>query len=111
MMTGLLSLKGLVKKYEYEMEEERKPLLDIIKLNFPILGGLVDALLQQHSDLAFEILHIICKIFYLANQLIISPHFNSKEALTPWMGLFKQILDNPLRKCLFTLSGRTKPAH
>lgn len=66
-MTGLLSLKGLVKKYEYEMEEERKPLQEIIKQNFPILGALVDALLKETSELALEMLHIICKIFYISN--------------------------------------------
>jgi hypothetical protein len=29
-MTGLYGLKGLVKKYEYELEEEREPLFYII---------------------------------------------------------------------------------
>lgn len=41
-MTGLLGLKGLCKKYEYELEDERKPLYDIIAATFPILGGLVN---------------------------------------------------------------------
>jgi len=44
-MTGLLALKGLVKKYEYEMEKERDPLHEVIKQNFPVLGSLVDGLL------------------------------------------------------------------
>lgn len=29
-LTGLLGLKGLCKKYEYEMEEERVPLYEIV---------------------------------------------------------------------------------
>jgi hypothetical protein len=29
-MTGLYGLKGLVKKYEYELQEEREPLYGII---------------------------------------------------------------------------------
>lgn len=41
-MTGLLGLKGLCKKYEYEMEDEREPLFDIIKATFGILGGLIN---------------------------------------------------------------------
>ena len=60
-------MKGLVKKYEYEMEAERLPLQEIIKQNFPILGSLVDALLKESNELALEMLHIICKIFYISN--------------------------------------------
>jgi hypothetical protein len=40
--TGLLALFSIVKKYEYEMEEDREPLFDIIKQIFPILGSLID---------------------------------------------------------------------
>jgi hypothetical protein len=66
-MTGLLSLKGLVKKYEYEMEKEREPLSNVVASTFHILGGLVDQLLQNDDDLSLEIIYIICKIFYFAN--------------------------------------------
>lgn len=66
-MTGLLSLKGLAKKYEYEMEAEREPLHGVIGETFPILGRLVDNLLGSENDLAQQMLYIICKIFYLSN--------------------------------------------
>lgn len=92
-MTGLLSLKGLVKKYEYEMEEERIPLQDVVAQTFHILGGLVDQCLGVRDAVALEILYIVSKIFYLGNQLIITPCFTKKETLAPWMGLFKTLMD------------------
>jgi hypothetical protein len=41
-LAGLLALKGLVKKYEYEMEDERQPLYEIVEATFGILGGLIN---------------------------------------------------------------------
>jgi hypothetical protein len=41
-MTGLLGLKGLCKKYEYELEDERVPLYEIIGATFGILGNLIN---------------------------------------------------------------------
>lgn len=41
-MTGLFGLKGLVKKYEYELQEERDPLYPIIQNTFGLLGNLVN---------------------------------------------------------------------
>jgi hypothetical protein len=38
----LLGLKGLVKKYEYEMEEEREPLFYIVGETFGVLGAIVN---------------------------------------------------------------------
>lgn len=40
--TGLIALKCLVKKYEYEMDDERKPLYDIIQQTFGMLGNLIN---------------------------------------------------------------------
>lgn len=41
-ITGLLALFGLVKKYEYELEEERMPLYWIVEQIFPMLGNLIN---------------------------------------------------------------------
>ena len=44
-MTGLYGLKGLCKKYEYELEEGRAPLYNIIAKSFDVLGGLINTLI------------------------------------------------------------------
>ena len=41
-LTGLIALKCLVKKYEYEMEEDRNALYEIMNATFGILGNLIN---------------------------------------------------------------------
>lgn len=41
-LTGLLALFGLVKKYEFEMEEDREPLFAITQKMFTVLGTLIN---------------------------------------------------------------------
>ncbi len=41
-MTGLYGLYGLCKKFEYEFDEARDPLYEIIKQTFGFMGGLIN---------------------------------------------------------------------
>lgn len=68
-MTGLFGLKGLVKKYEYEMDDEREPLFFIVKETFGVLGQIVNQVIAVEAETAYEVLYLIAKIFYLSNQL------------------------------------------
>jgi hypothetical protein len=97
-MAGLLGLRGLVKKYEYEMEEERLPLGEIVGGTFEILGALINQVLAIETEAAYDVLYLITKIFYIANQLIISPYFTEGgeaglDRLSPWIALFKNLMD------------------
>jgi hypothetical protein len=66
--SGLLALFGLVKKYEFELEDDRIPLYNIQKECFGILGNLINHLLGNlENEIALRILHLICKIFYVSN--------------------------------------------
>jgi len=66
--TGLLALLGLVQKYEYELEDDRIPLYEILNQSFSILGKLINQLMQHtQSEIALKILHLICKVFYTSN--------------------------------------------
>jgi len=71
-----LGLKGLVKNYEYLMEEEREPLIEIVQQTFPTLGGIVNQIISVEAEKAYEVLYLITKIFYLGNQLRISPYLS-----------------------------------
>ena len=63
--TGLLALHALVQKYEFCLEEEREPLLLVIDQSFGVLGGLINHLMAHtESDVALQILHMICKVFF-----------------------------------------------
>lgn len=93
--TGLLALLGLVQKYEYELEEDRVPLFTVLNQSFDILGKLINQLMQHtHSETALKILHLICKVFYTSNQLVLAPFLCNVEQQTiaPWIGFFNQLL-------------------
>lgn len=67
-MTGLLALFALAKKYEYEMEEDREPLFALMNSMLPQMGHLVETYMQQQdNEMAMRLLHMICKVFYVAN--------------------------------------------
>ena len=95
-MTGLLGLKGLCKKYEYELEEAREPLYTIIAQSFGILGNLANQVLNIQNQQAYEVLYLICKIFFVANQLYICPFMTEGANLDPWMQFFKTLMDRPV---------------
>jgi hypothetical protein len=67
LITGLLGLKGLVKKYEYEMEDEREPLFYIVQETFGVLGAIVNTAISVEVEAAYEVLYLIAKIFYISN--------------------------------------------
>jgi hypothetical protein len=76
-----------VKKYEYEMEEEREPLYEVTAATFNVLGSLINQVLNVEDEKAYDILYLISKIFYTSNQLYISPMLaeNSGANLDPWI--------------------------
>jgi hypothetical protein len=49
---------------------------------------------HTNSEIALKILHLICKVFYTSNQLVLAPFLADvkTQAIAPWMGLFTQLL-------------------
>jgi hypothetical protein len=87
--TGLYGMKGLCKKYEYELEEGRQPIYDIIAKTFGVLGGLINQLINVHdNEEALQMLYLICKIFYISNQLYMCPYLAQDSTLDPWIKFF-----------------------
>ena len=65
---GLLGLLALTSRYEFELDEEREPLQEIVQQSFNRLGGLVNDIASNlNNDDALYMLNIICKIFYVSN--------------------------------------------
>ena len=98
LIVGLQGLKGLVKKYEYEMDDDREPLHSIVAQTFSVLGGIVNQVIAVEAEKAYEVLYLIAKIFYLSNQLKISPYLSDDRGanLDPWILLLKTIMDRPV---------------
>jgi hypothetical protein len=67
---GLLGLLALTSRYEFELDKDREPLQEIVQQSFSALGGLVNDIASNlTNDDALYMLNIICKIFYVSNQL------------------------------------------
>jgi hypothetical protein len=81
----LYGLKGLVKKYEYELQDERAPLYPIIQQTFPLLGSLINLSLNLQTELAYQILYLVSKIFYCSNQLYLCPFMAEGNNIDPWI--------------------------
>lgn len=93
-LTGLIALHGLVKHYEFQLEPEREQLYTICDACFVILGSLVDQLIgQSDNEEALHIFHLICKVFYAANQLQVVPGLKEVDKLKPWLEFFKTMME------------------
>ena len=59
---------------------------------------MVNQVIGVDSEKAYEVIYLIAKIFYLSNQLYISPYLanNGGANLDPWIMLFKTMMDRPL---------------
>lgn len=84
------------------MDEERDPLNLIVSQTFSVLGGIVNQVIAVEAEKAYEVLYLIAKIFYLSNQLKISPYLSDNKGanLDPWILLLKTIMDRPVPETL-----------
>ena len=91
---GLLGLLALTSRYEFELDQDREPLQEIVQSSFSVLGGLVNDIASNlTNDDALHMLNLICKIFYVSNQLQMTRYLLNKLNIEPWILLFKTILN------------------
>jgi hypothetical protein len=45
------------------------------------------------DETKLRILYLICKVFYVGNQLVIAPKLTEKGVLDPWIVFFKTLMD------------------
>ena len=83
---GLQGLFALAARYEFELDEDRHALHDIIQQSFSVLGALVnDMINNKENNDALYMLHLICKVFYVGNQLQMCPYLMEGGNLDPWI--------------------------
>jgi hypothetical protein len=58
---------------------------------------------KENTD-ALYMLHLVCKVFYVGNQLQISPYLMEGDNLDPWIAFFKTIMDMECPPDLHSLS-------
>jgi len=52
--------------YEYEVEEERGPLNELVNYFFPVLEQHMQTIMSQNSPNQIQIMHLLSKIFWVA---------------------------------------------
>lgn len=93
---GLQGLHALSARYEFELDEDRLPLHEIVKETFTNLCGLVNQMINNRdNEDALYMLHLVVKVFYKSNQLQVCPYLMEDNILDPWIEFFKTILDMP----------------
>ena len=65
-ISGLRALKSLIQAFEFEIDQKRKPLNQIVDIFFPIIEShlLADNNLMQDANYS-QIIVLICKIFFM----------------------------------------------
>ena len=53
-------------------------------------------------------MHLVCKVFYVSNQIVVCPYLMENNNLDPWVEFFKTILDMPTPEDMKELTNNTK---
>jgi hypothetical protein len=94
MMVGLISIKAICKKFEYEYSEERRAgLYDVLGTSIETIGDIVNTAIGQETESALNLLYLVCKVLYSANQIQLCPFMMQPGALEPWIQFLKAVLD------------------
>jgi len=93
---SLLVLYQIVKKYEFKREEERKPVLELMKIFLPILQNRCTSLVKDDSPEASVLVAKVFKIFRGLIQLHLPLELINENNFPQWMGLFKTVLERPV---------------
>ena len=78
------------------IEDERKQIDHIMKICTPLFGNLINQVMDpasQGNQDALGILYLICKVFYIANNVAIVECLKTMEGLLPWVQLFAKIIE------------------
>ena len=69
-VSALRVLKSIVEAFQFEIEVERKPLDSLVTLFFPVIEqSILGSQTLSQSSNYIPIMCLICKIFYICNQV------------------------------------------
>jgi hypothetical protein len=60
------------------------------------MGNLINLFINVESQTAYEVLHLITKIFYKSNNISLCPFYANGNSIEPWIHFFKNLLDRPV---------------
>ncbi|KAJ5070248.1 d-importin 7/ranbp7 [Anaeramoeba ignava] len=92
-MTGLLSLKQICKRFSFMSSEKRKTLITVIRASFSVILQLLQKLIEINNEEAAHLIKIICKIYTLTIKVGIPKDLTIPKIFDEWMNCFALILD------------------
>jgi importin-7 len=93
---GLIALKEIVHKFEFEFKERRKPLQELVDNIFPRIEEILLSLIEADSEDAVRAKNIITETFYLANQVKLCNRYHNIDKFDSLMGLIIKALTQEL---------------
>nr|SZF06517.1 importin-7 isoform X1 [Psoroptes ovis] len=95
-MGALMVLMELAKNYEYKNNEQKQPLLDVMKILAPILYKMMIEILPDNSEHKVLMQKTILKIIFIITQYSLPLSLFTEEFFTQWMEIIRQVLDRPV---------------
>ncbi|KAF1323075.1 Ran binding protein 7, partial [Globisporangium splendens] len=95
-INALLSLRRVVKNFEYRSEERLEPLYKLVEVVFPMLLSMLTQLQNNNSIEAANMMHLILKTYWSCVKTNLPPHIAQTENVIAWMNLFRVIIAKPL---------------
>lgn len=93
---GLIALKEVVHKFEYEFKERREPLQQIVNKIFPRLEQILEGLIEVETEDAVKAKNIIAQTIYLANQVKLSRRYHNAKQFDALIALVMKAFTHPL---------------
>eukprot|EP00126_Sphaerothecum_destruens_P015743 Sdes_comp9780_c0_seq1m1305 len=98
---ALLAFRELSKKYEYKMNEERAPFIDVLNGIMPIvLNVLVSSLNCPPDEESFFIQKLCLKIYFTVVQHDLPATMMLPSSFQPWMQILIEIMDKSEPDCV-----------
>ena len=111
---GLLLLSALYKRWTFvEPKRRDEPVDALTRSAFPALLSIFQRLSSVDSLESYEMIRVLCRLFFLATQMRISPYLRSQANVLPFLTLLVQTVTRPLPPHLltaFTQSTHLPPA-
>eukprot|EP00347_Sterkiella_histriomuscorum_P021385 403334157 len=96
-ISGLIALKQVMEAFQFSLDHERAPLNVLVDVFFPVLEVLMQNISNSSSENQVQIMHLIAKIFFAANNVEISQFFvNNPQKVSPWIQFFLGIMETQL---------------
>ncbi|KAI7886446.1 ARM repeat-containing protein [Lichtheimia hyalospora FSU 10163] len=93
---GLLSLREVVKVYQWSTQERRDPLKEIVKHVFPTIQSIANNLVSMDTIEAAEMLKLALKIYHAGIQVDLPKCLQETSSLVGWGTMFLQLVDKKI---------------